>query len=131
MTRILVLLLVLVTAPAAALAKPKVALVPIENDEVQEAVVDALGGDELSLVGPKQVSRAEDKLGLEGDLSEKQLRKLATELEADAVVQGSLSNKGGNRVLHFKLFVRGKTKKGFRIEFASATSKKFKQALHD
>jgi hypothetical protein len=135
MTRFLVLVVIhvswLVVAPAVAFAKPKVALVPIEDGEVQDAVVDALGADDLALVGPKQVSRAVDKLGLEGDLTEKQLRKLATELEADAVIQGSLTNKGSNRVLHFKLFVRGKTKKGFKIEFASATSKKFKQALHD
>jgi hypothetical protein len=131
MTRSLVLVLVFVVAPAVAFAKPKVALVPIEDGEVQDAVVDALGADDLALVGPKQVSRAVDKLGLEGDLSEKQLRKLATELEADAVIQGSLTAKGSNKVLHFKLFVRGKTKKGFKIEFASASSKKFKQALHD
>ena len=128
------LVFVLVAVPGLALAKPRVALVPLDNDsggDVQDAVVDALGGDELALVGPKQVARAEDKLGLDGALSEKQLKKLASELEADAVVQASVSMKGSNKVLHFKLFVHGKKQKGFKIEFGSASSKKFKSALHD
>lgn len=128
-----VLVVALVVLPAAALAKPKVALVPIDDNsgDVQEAVVDALDGGELNVVTPKQVARTEDKLGFEGDLSEKELKKLAAELEADAVIQGSLSMKGPNHVLHFKLFVKGKKQKGFKIEFGSAKSPKFKKALHD
>ncbi len=125
---------VLVAVPALALAKPRVALVPLDNDsggDVQDAVVDALGGDELALVGPKQVARAADKLGLEGTYSDKELKKLANELDADAVIQASVSTKGSNKVLHFKLFVHGKKQKGFKIEFGSPKSKKFKSALHD
>jgi len=126
-------LLALVLAPAIALAKPKVAIVPLDNDsgDVLDAVLEALDGDELQIIGPKQVARAADKLGLEGDFSEKELKKLAKELEAQAVVQGSLSTKGANKVLHFKLFVKGKKQKGFKIEFGSAKSPKFKKALHD
>jgi len=125
--------LALVMVPALALAKPKVALVPIENDEggVQEAVVDALETSDLDIVAPTKVARAEDKLGLEGDLSEKDAKKLGKELEAGAVVQASLSSKGSNKVLHFKLFVKGKKVKGFKIEFGSAKSAKFKKALRD
>ena len=58
-------------------------------------------------------------------------RKLANELEADALVQGKLSNKkGDNRIAHFKLFVHGK-KKGFSVEFSNLKSDKLKQTLHD
>ncbi|MGE5183749.1 MAG: hypothetical protein ACM31C_16870, partial [Acidobacteriota bacterium] len=135
MSRILpTVVFVLVAVPALALAKPRVALVPLDNDsggDIQDAVVDALGGDELALVGPKQVARAADKLGLEGTYSEKELKKLANELDADAVVQASVSTKGSNKVLHFKLFAHGKKLKGFKIEFGSAKSRKFKAALHD
>src|SRR5512135_1402212 len=62
------LVFVLVAVPALALAKPRVALVPLDNDsggDVQDAVVDALDGGELAIVGPKQVARAADKLGLD------------------------------------------------------------------
>jgi hypothetical protein len=131
MRRIVVLALVLL--PAIAFAKPKVAIVPIDNDEggVQDAVVDALDGSELDVVAPTKVARAEDKLGLEGDLSEKDAKKLGKELEAGAVVQATLSTKGANKVLHFKLYVKGKKQKGFKIEFGSAKSSKFKKALRD
>ena len=125
--------LALVLMPAIALAKPKVAIVPIDNDEggVQDAVVDALDSSDLDIVQPTKVARAEDKLGLEGDLSEKDAKKLGKELEAGAVVQATLSTKGSNKVLHFKLFVKGKKVKGFRIEFGSAKSAKFKKALRE
>ncbi|HUJ61121.1 MAG TPA: hypothetical protein VLX92_21605 [Kofleriaceae bacterium] len=110
-------------------------MTPLDNDpggDVQDAVTDALDNGDLAIVGPKQVSRTVDKLGLDsGELSDKDLKKLANELDADAVVAGTLSSKGGNKVLHFKLVVHGKKQKGFKIEFGSAKSSKFKHALHD
>ena len=129
----LAVVLALVMVPAIALAKPKVAFVPIDNDEggVQEAVVDALDGSDLDIIAPTKVARAEDKLGLEGDLSERDAKKLGKELEAGAVVQATLSTKGANKVLHFRLFAKGKKLKGFKIEFGSAKSAKFKKALRE
>jgi len=82
-------------------------------------------------VGFKEVIRAMDKLGFDTDMSEKDLKKLSAELEADAIVQGSMSSKDGKQVLHFKLFVKGKKAKGFTVEFGSFKSDKFKSALHD
>jgi hypothetical protein len=137
MTRLIAVSIVcfVVALPAGAMARPRVALAPLDGDssgDITDAVSDALDAGELAVVGPKQFTRALDKLGLDaGDLSDKSLKKLATELEADAVVQGSLSMKGGNHVLHIKLFVHGKKAKGFRVEFGSARSAKFKHALHD
>ncbi|HTR53075.1 MAG TPA: hypothetical protein VMJ10_20410 [Kofleriaceae bacterium] len=137
MTRILAAVLVcfVVALPAVVLAKPKVALAPLDGDssgDVGDAISDALDGGELTIVGPKQFTRALDKLGLDaGDLSDKDLKKLATELDADAVIQAKLTAKGGNKVLRFKLFAHGKKQKGFKVEFASAKSTKFKQMLHD
>ncbi|MEO8549076.1 MAG: hypothetical protein ABI678_03865, partial [Kofleriaceae bacterium] len=118
----------------AAEAKPRVALVTFEGDpggEAQDVVTEALGED-VMLVGPKQVNRTVDKLGLDtSDLGDKDLRKLSKELQADAVIQGKLTKKGDNKLLHFKLFVRGKKQKGFKVEFGSLKSKKFKTQLHD
>ncbi|MDB4958070.1 MAG: hypothetical protein JWO36_5639, partial [Myxococcales bacterium] len=117
---------------AASAARPRVALIKFDGDpggEVQDLVSEALDGDTL-VVGPKEVNRTVDKLGLSDDMSEKELKKLATELDADAVVQGKIGKKGDNRIAHFKLFVHGK-KKGFSVEFSNLKSEKLKQTVHD
>src|ERR1700704_2260866 len=81
-------------------AKPKVALTPIDGDasgDVRAAVADALDGGELSLIGSKEVNRAVDKLGDVADLTDKDVKKLANELEADAVVLGKLDKVGASK----------------------------------
>src|SRR5262245_41668314 len=126
--------LALVAVPGLASARPKVALVAFDGDvggEGQDNVTEALDGD-LSIVGPKEVNRTIDKLGYEPtDLGAKELKKLARELEVDAIVQGKLSMKGENHLLHVRLWVHGKKVRGFKVEFGSAKSPKFKQKLHD
>src|SRR2546430_1137513 len=84
-------------------ARRRVALIQLEGDpggEVQDAVSAAFD-PELAVVGPKEVNRAIDKLGFDADMTEKDLKKLANELDADAIVQGKISS-GDNdhRILH-------------------------------
>jgi hypothetical protein len=93
-------------------------------------VAELLESD-YSISGPSQVRRKIDQLGLDENLSEKDLKKLANELEADAIVRGDLSSKGGHKVLHVKLFVNGKRVKGFKVEFGSSRSQKVREALKD
>jgi hypothetical protein len=117
-----------------ALAKPKVALTQIEGDttgDVSDAVAEALEGGELSLIGRKEVNRAVDKLGDVADLTEKDFKKLANELEADAVVLGKLEKVGGTRTLKFRLYVHKKMAKGFTVSFKDPKSEKFRALLHD
>src|SRR3569623_1758797 len=133
MKRPLVIAIALATAGSAWAKPPKVVIVPFTGDvsgDTQDAVADALG-DDVKVAGPKETSRALDKLGLDTDLGEKDAKKLSNELDADAVIQGSLSSQDGKQILHFKLFVHGKKVKGFTIEFGSIKSDKFKSALHD
>jgi len=133
MKRPLVIAIALATAGSAWAKPPKVVIVPFTGDvsgDTQDAVADALG-DDVKVAGPKETSRALDKLGLDTDLGEKDAKKLSSELEADAVIQGSLTSQDGKQILHFKLFVHGKKVKGFTIEFGSIKSDKFKSALHD
>lgn len=116
-----------------ALAKPKVALVAFEGDAngtLTETIADLLDGD-YTVASSRQVSRTLDKLGLDSDLSEKDLKKLANELEADAIIRGDLSKSGKRKLLHIKLFVNGKKVRGFKVEFASHKSAKFKSMLKD
>ena len=117
-----------------ALAKPKVALTQIEGDttgDVSDAVAEALEGGELSLIGRKEVNRAVDKLGDLADLTEKDFKKLANELEADAVVLGKLDKVGGTKTVKFRLFVHKKMAKGFTVSFKDPKSEKFRALLHD
>jgi hypothetical protein len=116
-----------------ALAKPKVAVVAFEGDgngAVHDVVSELLDTD-YQLTGARQVTRTIDKLGLDTEMSDKDLKKLANELEVDAIVRGDLSKSGKRKLLHVKLFVNGKKVKGFKVEFASAESDKFKTALKD
>jgi hypothetical protein len=125
---------VMALAGVASAGKPRVAMVAFEGDpggQAQDVVSDAIG-DDTQVLGTNEVTRAVDKIGLDVNaLEDKDLRKLSKELEADAIIQGKLSMKGANHLLHFKLFVKGKKQKGFKIEFGSLKSKKFKEKLHD
>lgn len=130
----LTLLVGVAWVPSAA-AKPKtVAMTPIEGDpngDMGDHVAEALDGAELSLLAPKVVTRAIDKLGYDGELTEKQAKKVATELEADAIIQAKLERDGKHKVLKFKLFVGGKKVRGFTVTFNNAKSDAFKSKLRD
>ncbi len=117
----------------AALAKPKVALIAFEGDDsgaLSDTVAELLDGD-YTLAGSRQVNRTVDKLGLDSKMSERDLKKLANELEVDAIVRGDLSRSGKRKLLHVKLFVKGKKVRGFKVEFASYKSEKFRSMLKD
>lgn len=125
---------VLLALPSWADAKPRIALTPIDGDTsgaVGDAVLDAVDGDALTVISQRLVNKAVDKLGLDADMSEKQARKLSTELEADAVVIGKLDKAGPNKVLHFRLYVHGKKARGFKVTFNNAKSERFKAKLRD
>lgn len=134
MIRSLICFLAVVTFSGTASAAPKIALPPIEGDltgDLRDDVVAAIDGDQLVVLGQKEVNRVYDRLNLENlaELSEKQAKKLSKDLEADAVVTAVLAKKGKKKTLKFRLFVNGKKQKGFTVEFKTAKSNKFKTAL--
>jgi hypothetical protein len=115
-------------------ARPKVALTQIDGDDsgdVRDAVAEALAGKELSLISIREVNRAVGKLGDVADLTEKDLKKLAGELDADAIVLGKLDKVGSSKSLKFRLYVHKKMAKGFTMSFKDAGSEKFRTLLHD
>ncbi len=127
-------LAVVAALAAPAHAKPKIALTTIEGDEkgkVADSVTEALDGEELTVISQRVVNKAVDKLGLDTDMSEKQARKLSTELEADAVVIGKLDRSGPNKTLHFTLYIHGKKARGFTVKFNNPKSDRFKAKLKD
>lgn len=114
-------------------AKPKLALTAIDGDpdgDVGDAVADALDGRDLSVIYPKVVTRAIDKLGYEeDDINDKKAKKLTTELEADALVFAKLGKDGKHKTLKFRLYVAGKKARGFTVTFNNAKSERFKDML--
>lgn len=121
-------------APRAANAKPKVALTAIDGDSsgaLGDAVTEALDSEELTVISQRVVNKAVDKLGLDSDMTEKQAKKLSTEIEADAIAIGKLGKAGPNKTLHFALYIHGKKARGFTVTFNSAKSDRFRAKLRD
>jgi hypothetical protein len=127
------IMVVLVCLPALALAAPKVALTAIEGDangSMRDAVADALDGDELTVIGKREVNRATDDIDV-AELSDKDAKRLAKQLEADAILIGKAGKEGANKTLKFKLFVKGQKARGFTVKFISAKTPKFKRMLRE
>ncbi len=139
MTRTLATVTLAMTAllavlPRSADAKPKIALTAIDGDasgSVGDAVTEALDGDELTVISQRTVNKAVDKLGLDSEMTEKQAKKLSTEVEADAVVIATLGKSGANKTLQFKLFINGKKARGFKVTYNNAKSDRFRAKLRD
>ena len=127
------LALVLVWLPAIAFAAPKVALTAIEGDKsgsMRDAVTEALEGDELTVIGKREVNRATDSIDV-NELTDKDAKRLSKQLEADAILMAKLGKEGGNKTLKFKLFIKGAKAKGFTIKFISEKTPKFKRMLKE
>jgi hypothetical protein len=136
MTRTLRLVMFVMVAAAAivpaapALARPtRVALTQITGDTsgLGKTVAGALAEGELEVVAGKQVSRAIDRLGLTDALGERDLAKLADDLEVDAVVKGAFDRRGHR--LRFTIFAGGKQGKPFTVQVGNAGSDRFRQRV--
>ncbi len=115
-------------------ARPRIALTEIAGDasgDVRDAVADALAGNELLLIGNFAVDRAMANFGEVTELTEKDFKRLASELAADAVVSGKLSRSGGARTLKFRVFVGKKLTKSFTMSFKDPRSEKLRTVLHE
>lgn len=139
--RLLAIAICLVCAalPAGALAAPsatkiKIAVAPLDGDpknQVARAVAEALAGKDTDVVGPREVGRELDKLGISGDIDGKATRKLVARLGVVAVVDGKVSKAGGKRFLHLGIHRRGKPEAGFTMEFTSTSSKAFRRGVRE
>ncbi|MCW5807875.1 MAG: hypothetical protein KIT31_36315 [Deltaproteobacteria bacterium] len=121
--------------PLEAEAAPKVALTPIDGDnkdqDVREAVSEALEGNDLVVIPRKDVNKAVNKIEDLSELTEADAKKIASSLNADAIIHGRLEKGDDGKKLKFVLFVGGKKTKGFSVTFSNAKSPKFKRLLHD
>jgi hypothetical protein len=125
--RWLAFVLVLVL-PAVALAKPKVAVAPLDNDtdgKITAVLVDA-ADDHATVTKPSKVEKAMDKLSL-SELNKKALKKLRIELEVEVIIHGKVGRENGKR--HIELVLSGKGKKQMTIDVAIGSPKSLKKDL--
>ncbi|MGN6110563.1 MAG: hypothetical protein ACTHU0_36010, partial [Kofleriaceae bacterium] len=120
-----------VVVPAAAIAKPKVAVAPFEGDagnKVSEALAEALAG-RAKVTGPGETARTMAKLELSRELDARDANKLRAKLGVAALVHGKLEKDGSKRTLRLKIAVRGKEPTGFSVQFKTAESDKFRESV--
>src|SRR4051812_327381 len=118
---------------ATAWGKPKVAIVPLDGDDDNETgqmVAAAVDGSDLTVMGPKTVSKKMTKIGIGDDPDPKELRKLEKSLGVVALISGKLEKSGKAKKLHLEVYVHGKPKNGFTVDFKKASAK-LKRSIHD
>jgi hypothetical protein len=120
----------IVGASLPAIARPsKIALTKIDGDEsdLGKAVMEALEDTELSIVSAKKVGRVSDQLGLDDKPSDRDVERLASELDVDAIIKGTFDRRLHR--LRFTIFANGKKGKSFAIQFSNASSDKFRKLV--
>src|SRR3954469_4987295 len=90
-TRMLIVL-AWIALPAIALAKPKLAIAPLDGDsdgKMANVIVEE-AAKHAKVVGPKEVGDTMESLGMTDTASKRALKKLRARLEVDAVLYGTL-----------------------------------------
>ncbi|HEY1558385.1 MAG TPA: hypothetical protein VGF94_26355 [Kofleriaceae bacterium] len=126
------LALLVVFAPALALANPKVAVEPLDgdNDGAIVAIVTAQAEHHAKVTSPKVTSKTADELNLSDLETPKALKKLRIRLGVDMIIHGKVDRSDGKKRLI--LTVSGRKKSStFEVPYKLATSKKFHDKLDE
>jgi hypothetical protein len=117
-------LLVVLLVAAPVLARPRVAVAPLDGDDDQEisAIVADAAGAHAKVTGPGRVAKAMDTLSI-ASLSGKSLKKLRANLEVDVVIHGAVKKK------HLALTLSGKGKQKATLELDFKSTKALKKEL--
>ena len=126
-------LLVLMVLTGIALAKPTIAVAPIEGDSDNKIgdVIAEVAGEDATVIGPAKTAKAMEKLGLSSELERKDLSKLRARFDADAIISGKLEKDGKNKTLELGLTAKGRKTQKFTLTFKNADSDKFKRELRE
>jgi hypothetical protein len=115
------------------LAKPKVAIAPLDGDDsgkIGALVLDA--SDEVATVtSPKTVSKALKDLDISDIDNASSAKKLRKKLKVDAVVYGKVEKTGSKHELKLSVYTRGKKPDRFSIEYKQSSSAAFRKELRD
>jgi hypothetical protein len=128
------MILAVLAVSAAALparARPtKVAMTQIDGDTIGlwMAMEDALDDKNLEVVPTRHVTHVIDRLGLDEDLADRDIQKLAAELGADAIVQGVFEPH--TRKVRFTIFAHGTRGRPFTVAARYAGTDQFRKQVH-
>ena len=130
---VLAIILVTVGITASAVAKPRVAIAPLDgdsDDKISDVIAEE-AGKSAKVTPPDEVGKIIESLGIRDLHSMRALKKLRVRLEVDAIVYGKLERQGSKKRL--KLTVSGRAKKAvsFEVEFKTSSSKTFRKGLRD
>ncbi len=121
------------TWPSLALAKPTVAVAPLDGDS--DGKIDAIVSDaataEAKVTSTKAVAKAIKELGISNPDTSKAAKKLRKRLEVDAVIYGKLERDGKKKKLTISVYTRGKKPERFEIEYTKSSSKSFREDLRE
>lgn len=134
MRLVLIAAAVLVSVPAIAVAKPSVAVAPLDGDsgnKVGNAVAAAVESEASSVTGPKETGKAMEKLDLSGTLDKKDAKKLRAKLDVQVLIQGKVEDEGRENSVELTIAGKGVKTSKLKLRFKSATAKSFKSDLSD
>jgi hypothetical protein len=123
-----------VIAPAIAVARPSVAVVPLDGDDgnkVGNAVAKAAEDEASSVTGPKETGRAMKKLDLSGDLSKKERKKLRGKLDVDILIYGRVEEDDDEKSVALTVSGKGIKSSRLKLRFKKASSPKFNRELSE
>jgi hypothetical protein len=133
MRLLLIAAAVIVVVPSFALAKPSVAVAPLDgdtNNKVGNAVAKAAEDEASAVTGPKDTGKAMEKLDLSGTLDKKDAKKLRAKLDVEILIQGKVEDDGDDKSI--QLTVAGKGIKASKLKLRFKTvSTKFRNDLRD
>lgn len=120
--------------PAIAIAKPTLAVAPLDGDRDGEvaALVAEAAEDEAKVTTPDKVEGVLEKLGVsKGEIDGRVVKKLRKRLDVEVVVYGKVEKDDGKKTLELNVSARGKKTSRFSITFKNADSKAFKRELRE
>lgn len=112
-------ILALLVVPAIAIARPRVAVAPLDGDKdgrVTDVIAEA-AAEHAKVTPPDKVARAMDKLNV-ADLDKKSEKTLRTKLEVDAILHGRIEKAGAKKRLVLVLAGRG-GRESLEVDFTS------------
>ncbi|MEO8846063.1 MAG: hypothetical protein ABI591_12430 [Kofleriaceae bacterium] len=127
------ILLVVVIWPALALARPRVAVAPLDGDRDGKigVIVHDAAASQAKVTSSKVVAKALKELSISEPDTSHAAKKLRKHLEVDAVIYGKLERDGTKKKLKLSVYTRGKKPDRFEIEYSKSSSKAFREQLRD
>ena len=128
MCRLLPIGLVLLATTGVAVAKPKLAITPIDGDKggkVGAAIAEAVS-DEVTIIPRDRVADKMDRLGMSGELVPFDREKLQGRLDATALVEGKVTSGDGRSTLRLTITTNEKTSR-VMIRYTNPRSAAFRK----